>query len=101
MSDIAQSTLSPILREVVNAILDALPRPRFPTTEAGQAAVAERFESRLECRIRKVAGAVDGGLVPIRTPPAKFKAAFNTRKCFYGVILFAIVDAAKRFLMTR
>lgn len=97
----ASSTVSPIVREVLRAIQCALPPPHFPRTEAGQAAVAERFESRLGCKIRRVAGVIDGCLIPIRTPPAKYKTAFNTRKCFYGVILIAIVDADKRFMMTR
>lgn len=101
VADMAAATFSPILLEVVGAILSALPRPHFPKTLDGQAAVARRFETRLDCRIRKVAGVIDGCLIPIRTPPAKFKAAFNTRKCFHGVILLAIVDADKRIMMTR
>lgn len=101
VADMANSTFSPIVREVLRAIQCALPPPHFPRTEAGQAAVAARFESRLNCKIRRVAGVIDGCLILIRTPPARYKTAFNTRKCFYGVILLAIVDADKRFIMTR
>lgn len=101
VADIAESTFSPILRETVDALLRALPSSAFPETEAGQAAVAQGFVRNLECRIQRVAGVIDGCLIPTSTPPAKYKAAFNTRRCFYGVNLLAIVDSKKRFLWTR
>lgn len=101
VADIAESTFYPILRETVDALLRALPSPAFPETEAGQAAVAQGFVRNLECRIQRVAGVIDGCLIPISTPPAKYKAAFNTRKCFYGVNLLAIVDSKKRCLWNR
>lgn len=94
----AQSTFSPILREVIHATLSGLPCPRCPSSEAGHAAVARGFMDRLGCRIRRVAGAIDGCLIPISTPPAIYKADFNIRNCFYGINLSAIVDANKRFL---
>lgn len=78
----AEATITPIMREVVHGTLAALPGPRFTSSDARKAAVARGFTGRLGCRISGVAGAIDGCLIPISTPPAKYKAAFNTRKCF-------------------
>lgn len=100
-ADMAESTFSLILRETISAILHALPAPSFPQTEAEQAAVAQGFIDNLDCRIQKVAGVIDDCLIRISTPPTKHKAAFNTRKCFYGMNLLSIVDSEKRFVWTR
>lgn len=70
VADIAESTLSPILRETVRALLCALPPPAFRETEVGQAAVAQRFVDNLDCRIEKVACSFIG--------PSAHRAPFAT-----------------------
>lgn len=53
------------------------------------------------CRLAGVVGVIDDSLIRIRTPPAAWRVAYNTRKCFYGVLFLAIFDAHKRFLWVR
>lgn len=100
-ANMAESYFCPILREMICANLRARPPPRFPVPEAEQAAVAKGFVVRLGCRIQNVAGALDGCLVRISNPLAKYKAALNTRKCLYSMNFLAIVDSEKRFIWTR
>lgn len=97
-ADVADSTFSPIQFEKAQALLRALPEPSFSGAQAGQAAVAQRLFEDLDCLIQKVAGAFIGCLIQISNPLAKFKAAFDTRKCFYGVKKIATVFSTKRLL---
>jgi len=100
-ADVPSSTFSGILRDVVDALLDALPRPDVPTTTGEQQALADDWLEIHACPIAGVVGALDGTLIRILTPPRAVKVAFNTRKCFYGVTLMATCDAKKRFLWCR
>jgi len=97
VADLADSTFCAILREVLAAIIKGLPPIFFPISLASQRESAADFVSRLECRIAGVVGVIYGTLIRVQTPPAAWKAAYNTRKCFYGVLLLGIFDARKRF----
>ena len=44
---------------------------------------------------------VNGALIPIQTPPARLKAAYSSRTCFYALTMLAISDARKKFLWIR
>eukprot|EP00170_Pyropia_yezoensis_P002571 contig_10795_g2575 len=101
LADVAEATFSGILREVLAALNKGLPRLHFPSTETEQAASASDFVAHLGARNAGVVGVIDGTLIRINTPPAAYKLGFNTRKCFYGVMLLAMVDAQKRFSWTR
>jgi len=98
VADMAESTFSSILREVLAALIRGLPPLRFPTSLSAQQTNAADFVSRLGCCLAGVVGVIDGSLIRIRTPPAVWRVAYNTRKCFYGVLLLAVVDSHKRFL---
>jgi len=97
VADLAESIFCAILREVLAAIIKGLPSICFPMLLASQRQSAADFVSRLECRIAGVVGVIDGTLIRVQTPPA----AYNTRKCFYVVLLLGIVDARKRFIWVR
>jgi len=100
-ADVPSSTFSGILRDVVDALLDALSPPDFSTTAGEQQALADDWLEIHACLIAGVVGALDGTLIQILTPPRVVKIAFNTRKCCNGVTLMAICDAKKRFLWWR
>ena len=101
MADVAKSTFSAILLEVLLAIARGLPPVRFRMSCSEQEYNAADFVEQLGSHIAGVVAVVDGTLIPIRTPPAAWRLAFNTRKCFYGVLLLGIVDARKRFLWVQ
>jgi len=98
---VAESTFSAILREVLSAISKGLPPVRFPMFCSEQESIAADFLEQLGSRYAGVVAVLDGTLIPIRTPPAAWRLAFYTRKCFYGVLLLGMVDARKRFLWVR
>jgi len=100
-ADVSESTFNRVLREVLSAIECALPTPLFPSSVDGQSKVAVDFVNLLGCLFRKVTGALDGTLIPMRTHPARMKESYNCRKCFYALSLLAISDIRKRFLWTR
>lgn len=58
--DMAESKFSPVLREVLRAILSALPPHLLPDSLSEQASVAEGLITRVGCRIRHVLGAING-----------------------------------------
>lgn len=63
--------------------------------------MADEFSTAHRCPIRREVGATDGTLIRVITPPRLAKAAYNTRKCFYGVTLMAVSDARMRFTWCR
>jgi len=83
---------------MLSAIAKGLSPVRFPVSCSEPESNAADFVEQLGSRIARVATVLDGTLIPIRTPPAAWRLAFNTRKCFYGVLLLRMVDARKRFL---
>ena len=83
---------------MLSAIAKGLSPVRFPVSCSEPVSNAADFVEQLGSRIARVATVLDGTLIPIRTPPAAWRLAFNTRKCFYGVLLLRMVDARKRFL---
>jgi len=101
VADVSESTLLAILRKVLSAIAKGLPLVRFPLSCSPQESSAADFVEQLESRISGVVAVLNGTLIPMRTPPAAWRLAFNTRKCFYGLLLLGIVDARKRFLWVR
>jgi len=101
VADVAKSTFSAILCEVLSAIAKGLPPVCFPMSCSEQESNAADFVEQLGSRIAGVVAVLDGTLIPIRTPPAAWRLAFNTRKCFYGVLLLGMVDTRKRFLWVR
>jgi len=101
VSDLAESTFCAILREVFAAIIKGFPPIVWPISLASQLESAEDFASRQECRIAGVVGVIYGTLIRVQTPPADWKTANNTRKCFHGVLLLGFVDARKPCIWIR
>jgi len=101
VADVSESTFMAILREVLSAISKGLPPVRFPLSFSPLESSAADFVEQLGSRISGLVAVLDGTLIPIRTPPAAWRLAFKTRKCFYRLLLLGIVDAQKRFLWVR
>lgn len=101
IADVAEATFSGILCALFAALNNGLPGLHFPSTETEQAAAASDFVVHFGARIAGVVGVTNGTLIRINSPPAAYKLGFNTRKCFYRVMLLAMVDAQKRFIGTR
>jgi len=78
--DMAESTISSIILEVLASIFRGLPPLRFPTSLSAHQTNAADFVNRVGCCLAGVVGVIDGSLIRIRTPPAAWRVAYNTRK---------------------
>ena len=92
--DIGKSTACQIVNDVCKAIVDVLlPRViKWPTGEALKSVLNGFTE---EWKFPQCAGAIDGTHIPITAPPDYSSNYFN-RKCFYSIIMQAVVDHAYR-----
>ena len=93
---ISDSTLCLSMREVCEAIVEKL-LPRYIQFPSGYRLqeVVDGFDSKWG--FPQVIGAIDGSHIPIKRP-ADFHTDYYNRKCFYSMILQAVVDY--RYLFT-
>jgi len=92
VAEVAESTFYRALREFFHDMLTALPRQTYSESFVEQTRVAYGFVYLLGFLFRNVGGVIDGSLVPIQIPPASQRVGYNSRKCFYAVMLLAICD---------
>ena len=102
MTGYAESTISVIVKEVSNAIVelhwdDAVTK-YFPKTEEDFRKALIDMES--EWQFRFAFAAIDGSHLPIKCPPGGPEAMkdYHNFKNFYSVVLMALVDAKYRFI---
>jgi len=94
---IASNTVSVVVREVCQAIIDELGEEFLdcPSTPQEWKQVADSFETRWN--FPHCCGAVDGKHINMKNPPGGGSLYFNYKKHF-SIVLMAVVDAKYRFL---
>ncbi|CAB4037251.1 Hypothetical predicted protein [Paramuricea clavata] len=94
--DIGKSTACQIVNDVCEAIAVVLLQNviKWPTGEALKS-VLKGFKE--EWQFPQCAGAIDGTHVPIAAP-SEYPSNYYNRKCFYSIIMQAVVDHAYRFI---
>lgn len=74
-ADVAASSCSGILREVVRGIPLGLESPSFPTSLDRQQSMTDKFSTVHGCAVRGVVGVIDGTLIRVITPPRLARTA--------------------------
>ena len=94
---VAQSTISLLIPEVCQAIVDAYKDEVIPcpTTQDEWRDIADEFQRKWN--VPHACGALDGKHVSIRCPP-KTGTLYHNYKGFFSVVLLALVDADYKFL---
>lgn len=97
---VAHNTISCIVREVCQALLDIVGPEvlKTPTTADEWLQVAHNFQDRWQ--FPHTLGAIDGKHVAIKRPPKSGSIYYNY-KGFYSIVLMALVDADYKFLWVQ
>lgn len=94
---ISEITISRAVNDTCTALWDRL-QPLFMKTPMRKdwEKIAEDFE--LKWQFKNCIGAIDGKHVSIKCPPHSGSSYFNYKK-FYSIVLLAVVDADKKFIV--